>query len=756
MGVINKQICWPEETFFPWVGFSTVSRLMRGLFCTAVYMGAMALPVPAQNQPTPSATGAKSGNHPVHIVAKSPGKQSRRVGSGPSAPFCFGACSFQYYGGPVISNVDVVVVYWGSQISSVVNCGGGTDSHGNCIGVSQFFSAVSDSTFIDMLGEYNAAGVDANAGSRTGLPGTNQTVGRGSLHAGSPFVITVSASNSGTIINDSNIQNEIQTQIANGVLPAPASDAGGDVNTLYMVYFPPGLVISDPSIGTSCVDFCAYHSTYNLNALDVPYGVIPDFGKGGGCGLGCGSGTEFENITSVSSHELAEAITDTAVGIGTTLDYPLAWYDANNGEIGDPCNGNTGTLQLDSIPYVVQQEFSQSAYDVNPNGGCVSPPQPAFILTAPSTGAPGAAFSVTVNASNSDSRTYLGTVHFTSTDATASLPADYTFSAGDAGAHTFTNSVTLHQGGADKITVTDAHQPSTPGSATVNVKLTTATAVTSNLNPSTFGQSVTFTAAVSSSGGTPSGNVTFKSGTKALGASALVGGVTSFSTSSLGAGMPTITAVYNGSSKFSASSGSVLQTVNKASTTTTITGASLNPSTFGDSVTFTASVTTGAGAGTPTGSVSFMRGASTLGKGTLISGTASFTTKSTQLPAGTDLITAVYGGDSNRAGSTSPADTQNVNKATTTTQIIANPTTITSGSQVTLTATVTATPSSTPTGTVIFSDGTITLGSVNLVNGAATLITTGIIGTGQHTIKGRYKGTSNYLSSFGTVVVTVR
>jgi len=284
----------------------------------------------------------------------------------------------------------------------------------------------------------------------------------------------------------------------------------------------------------------------------------------------------------------------------------------------------------------------------------------------------------------------------------------------------------------------------------------TSTALVSSLNPSNFGDSVTFTATVSSSSGTPTGKVTFKNGIKTLATVALVSGVASFSTSTLTAGTPTITATYGGSTKFAVSSGSVLQTVNKAGTTSTITGSSPpSPSTFGQSVTFTATVTTSAGAGTPTGTVTFMRGTATLGKATLVSGTANFATKPTQLPAGTDQITAIYSGDVNRVGSTSAVFTQTVGKASTTTQVTASPTTINSGQQVTLTATVTPTPTSTPTGTVVFTDGTTTLGSVVLTSGSATLVTTGVVGTGTHTIKASYKGTNNYLSSFGTVDVAV-
>ena len=50
---------------------------------------------------------------------------------------------------------------------------------------------------------------------------------------------------------------------------------------------------------------------------------------------------------------------------------------------------------------------------------------------------------------------YTGTVHFTSSDSTATLPANYTFTAADAGVHTFTNALILKKKGTQTITVTD-------------------------------------------------------------------------------------------------------------------------------------------------------------------------------------------------------------------------------------------------------------------------------------------------------------
>src|SRR4029077_11781282 len=142
----------------------------------------------------------------------------------------------------------------------------------------------------------------------------------------------------------------------------------------------------------------------------------------------------------------------TAVGLATVFAPPLAWYDVNNGEIGDPCNQNTDTLQFDAITYTFQQEFSQKAYNANHNAGCVSPGALTFTLTAPTSASPGTAFDVTVAVANSDSSKYLGTVHFTSSDSAATLPSDYTFTTADAGTHKFVGEVILHTSGSQKIT----------------------------------------------------------------------------------------------------------------------------------------------------------------------------------------------------------------------------------------------------------------------------------------------------------------
>ena len=206
-------------------------------------------------------------------------------------------------------------------------------------------------------------------------------------------------------------------------------------------------------------------------------------------------------------------------------------------------------------------------------------------------------------------------------------------------------------------------------SQTVNQDSTTIV-VASAADPSAFGQSVSFTAIVSASApgsGTPTGSVTFTNGTTTLGTVALSGGIASYSTAKIATGLDTITATYNGSSSFVASSGNLTQTVNHDATTTSV-ASSLNPSTYGQPVTFSATVSANSpGSGTPTGTVTFYDGTTSIGTGTLSGGKA--TIKMSTLPAGSDSITVVYDGDMNFVTSTSAALIQTVNFKTSTTNL---------------------------------------------------------------------------------------
>ena len=130
-------------------------------------------------------------------------------------------------------------------------------------------------------------------------------------------------------------------------------------------------------------------------------------------------------------------------------------------------------------------------------------------------------------------------------------------------------------------------------------------------------------------------------------------GTATCTTSSLAVGTDTITATYSGDSNHNGGTGTLSggQVVSQASTTTTV-ASSLNPSIYGQAVSFTANVAAVARRGTPTGTVQFNIDGGTFGSPvTLASGSATSGSTST-LAVGTHTVTAVYSGVTNYAAST--------------------------------------------------------------------------------------------------------
>jgi uncharacterized protein YjbI with pentapeptide repeats len=210
-----------------------------------------------------------------------------------------------------------------------------------------------------------------------------------------------------------------------------------------------------------------------------------------------------------------------------------------------------------------------------------------------------------------------------------------------------------------------------PGTLTI-AKAATSTTLSAAPNAAVYGQPVTFTVAVSINGpgaGRPGGTVAFYDGGSAIAGCAAqpvdpVSGTATCTTAGLSVTQHTITAVYSGDANFVSSTTAPLeQTVNKAAVTTTL-GAAVNPSIAGQAVIFSATVAaTAPGAGTPSGTVTFKRGATTLGTGMLTTSNgataATFTTSS--LAVGQYTISASYGGNDNFLAGSVVTFTQYVN-----------------------------------------------------------------------------------------------
>jgi len=223
------------------------------------------------------------------------------------------AAQLTYRGGPLLDSIKVFTIFWGKAWQTTPN-----SSLANQ--VNQFFKFVVSSALIDQLAEYSVPG---------------QPIGHGSF-IGTVTIATPALSHS---VTDAAIQQTLQLEIkSNSSVPKP------DANTLYFIYLPPGTAVVQGG-SRSCQAFCGYHDTFGNG---IYYAVMP-FPNCAGC---LGGMSNLDALTSTSSHEFCEAITDPVPGQG--------WYDDTHGEIGDICAWQTKKLGN----YTVQLEWS------NKNASC--------------------------------------------------------------------------------------------------------------------------------------------------------------------------------------------------------------------------------------------------------------------------------------------------------------------------------------------------------------------------------------------------
>ncbi|MEU0071549.1 Ig-like domain repeat protein [Streptomyces sp. NPDC006332] len=299
---------------------------------------------------------------------------------------------------------------------------------------------------------------------------------------------------------------------------------------------------------------------------------------------------------------------------------------------------------------------------------------------------------------------------------------------------------------------------------TVN-RASTSTTVGSSPDPSVVGQPVTFTATVTPvapGAGAPTGTVTlnFGDGTPQITVTLTNGTATATHAHTARAGSPyTVTATYDETSAFAASSGTDTHTVNRASTSTMV-GSSPDPSVVGQPVTFTATVAPVApGAGTPTGTIAFDFGDGTAPVTTPLTGGTATATRLYANRAGSPYtVTATYSASADFAGS-SGTDTHTVNRASTITAVGSSPDPSVVGQPVTFTATVApvAPGAGTPTGTIAFDfgDGTAPV-TATLTGGTATATRPYTArSNGLFTVTATYTGSNSFAGSSGTDPHTV-
>lgn len=215
-----------------------------------------------------------------------------------------------YRGGPLLTSVQVFTVFWGAAWQTAPQ----TDLLPQ---INQFFDFILTSPLMDQLGEYSVPGRSIGHGKRIGTA-------------------TITTPKLRHSVTDHAIRHMLQQEIStNQAIPQPTP------NTLYFVYLPPGVSVSQGG-SRSCQAFCGYHE--NISG-QIFYAAMPY----PGCS-GCAGGLDtLDALTSTSSHEMCEAITDAIPGQG--------WYDDQNGEIGDICAWKTKKVGA----YTVQLEWSNKS-----------------------------------------------------------------------------------------------------------------------------------------------------------------------------------------------------------------------------------------------------------------------------------------------------------------------------------------------------------------------------------------------------------
>jgi predicted thioesterase len=334
--------------------------------------------------------------------------------------------------------------------------------------------------------------------------------------------------------------------------------------------------------------------------------------------------------------------------------------------------------------------------------------------------------------------------------------------------NTATFSTTLLATASHSLTAVYGGSPSTSASTSPSVSqqvtiASTTAALSSNVNPSGWGEAVTITATITSAyGGAVTGTVTFKDGTTTVGTVTVTPatGTATYSNGALSLGTHTFTAAYSGDANNLGSAAAAFnQTVVKATTNTTV-KSSLDPSSWGQSITLTATVVPVHGAGEVTGTVTFTAGLVKLGTATLSDNQATFSTNS--LALGTYVIWASYGGDTVNNPSDSATFKQVVNQAATSTAVASslNPAKVLN--PITFTATVTPKFGGTVTGTVTFLNGvpglgtptTLGTGTIDSSTGAATF-TTNKLAAGTYAITAVYNGDANLLTSTSMLLTQI-
>jgi hypothetical protein len=290
----------------------------------------------------------------------------------------------------------------------------------------------------------------------------------------------------------------------------------------------------------------------------------------------------------------------------------------------------------------------------------------------------------------------------------------------------------------------DVYNPSSDTEPhTVNKAISTTTITSDNPDPSVVNQPYTVNVTVSGSYGTPTGSVSVNDGSVSCNITSLTAGSGSCQLTSTSSGSKTLTATYAGDSTYNGSSDVEGHTVNKGTSTTTITSDNPDPSFVNQA--YTVNVTVSGSYGTPSGTFTVSDGAASCSS-SLAGGAGSCLLTSTS--SGAKTLTANYYGDS-VFNPSSDTESHTVNKASSTTVITSDSPDPSYVNQAYTVAVTVSGGFGTPTGSVTVSDGSATCNIPTLSGsgtGSCQLTSTT---SGSKVLSAAYAGDTTYNASSG-------
>jgi hypothetical protein len=207
-----------------------------------------------------------------------------------------------FFGGNLLTQVQAQALYLGNEFSSA--------------------PASTETATLDAFLKDLTGGPYLQALARAGYG-----VGPGSAVAGAvdPTALTV-----GSTISDAFIRARLQADITSGLLQAPTA------NTLYVVYVEPDVAVNlGFGHGTTQQGILGYHTAFvGAGGAPIRYAVVVSPRGAAGNSALPEAATAIDQLTAVTSHELAEAVTDPDINSNVNHGR-LGWFDPQRGEIGD-------------------------------------------------------------------------------------------------------------------------------------------------------------------------------------------------------------------------------------------------------------------------------------------------------------------------------------------------------------------------------------------------------------------------------------